>query len=88
MYSLTDLNILLHSIHIPSEDIVWSLQYALALQRELAGTTKVASLTDRSFTKGELHAPKRLKNNEDIVILPADKGGVTFLWTRQTLPPK
>ena len=34
------------------------------------------------MTKDELHALKRLKNDKDIVILPADKGRVTVVMDK------
>ena len=44
-----------------------------------ASTLQSASLTDCNLMKDELHALKRLKNDKDIVILPADKGRVTVV---------
>ena len=35
--------------------------------------------TDCNLTKDELHALRRLRNDKDIVILPADKGRVTVV---------
>ena len=42
----------------------------------------VASLHGSNLTKDEQHALKRLKNNKDIVILPADKGRVTVVMDK------
>ena len=36
-----------------------------------------------NLTKGEKQALKRLKNNENIVILPADKGRVTVVMDKK-----
>ena len=82
-----------HSVtpkHIPTDDIVSSVESVLARQRELpesakddissriASTLQSASLADCNLTKDKLHALKRLKN-KDIVIPPADKGRVTIV---------
>ena len=82
-----------HSVtpkRIPTEAIV---EAALSRQRELSESTKdnirsriastiqSASLHDSNLTKDEQHALKRLKNDEDIVILPADKKRVTVIKT-------
>ena len=48
----------------------------------IASTLQSASLTDCNLTKDELHALKRLKNDRDIVILPADKGRVTVVMDK------
>ena len=78
-----------HSVtpkHIPTNDIVSSVESVLARQRELpestkddirsriASTLQLASLADCNLTKDELHVLRRLRNDKDIVILPADKG--------------
>ena len=47
------------------------------VRSRIASTLQSASLTDCNLTKDELHALKRIKNDKDIVILPADKGHVT-----------
>ena len=87
-----------HSVtpkHVPNDDIVSSVESVLARQRELpestkddirsriASTLQPASLTDCNLTKDELHALKRLKNDKDIVILPADKGRVTVVMDKK-----
>ena len=86
-----------HSVtpkHVPTDDIVLSVESVLARQRELpksikddirsriASSLQSASLTDCNLTKDELHALKRLKNYKDIVILPADKGRVTVVMNK------
>ena len=75
--------------HVPTEAIVSSVEAVLSRQRELpesakdnirsrvASTIQSASLTDSNLTKDERQALKRLKTDENIVILPADKGRVT-----------
>ena len=83
-----------HSVtpkRIPTEAIV---EAALSRQRELSESTKdnirsriastiqSASLHDSNLTKDEQHALKRLKNDEDIVILPADKERVTVIMDK------
>ena len=83
-----------HSVtpkRIPTEAIV---EAALSRQRELfestkdnirsriASTLQSASLHDSNLTKDEQHALKRLKNDEDIVILPADRGRVTVVMDK------
>ena len=44
----------------------------------IASTVQSASIPDKNLTKDEQQALKRLKN-DNIVILPADKGRVTFV---------
>ena len=68
-----------------------SVEAVLSRHRELSEPTKdnirsriasiiqSASLTESNLTKDERQALKRLKNDEDIVILPADKGRVTVV---------
>ena len=89
-----------HSVtpkHIPTDDIVSSVESVLAFQRELpestkddtksriASTLQSASLTDCNLTKDELHTLKWLVNDNDIVIviLPADKGCVTVVMEKK-----
>ena len=87
-----------HSVtpkHRPTDDIVSSVESVLARQRELpeltkddirsriASTLQSASLTDCNLTKDELHALRRLRNDKDIVILPADKGRVTVVMDKK-----
>ena len=76
---------------IPTEAIV---EVALSGQRELSESTKdntrsgiaftikSASQHGSNLTKDEQHALKRLKNDKDIVILPADKGRVTVVMDK------
>ena len=86
-----------HSVtpkRIPTEAIVSSIEAALSRQRELPVSTKdnirsriaftiqSASLHDSSLTKDERHALKRLRNDKDIVILPAVKGRVTVVMDK------
>lgn len=86
-----------HSVtlkRIPTEAIVSSIEAALSRQRELPVSTKdnirsriaftiqSASPHDSSLTKDERHALKRLRNDKDIVILPADKGRVTVVMDK------
>ena len=81
-----------HSVtpkRIPTESIVSSVEAVLSRQRDLsesakdnirsriASTAQSASIPDNNLTKDEQQALKRLKNNDNIVILPADKGRVT-----------
>ena len=79
---------------IPTEAIVSSVEAVLSRQRELsesakdnirsriASTIQSASLPDSNLTKDELQALKRLKTDENIVILPADKGRVTVVMDK------
>ena len=86
-----------HSVtpkRLPTEAIVSSVEAALSRQRELpestkdnirsriASTIQSASLHDSNLTKDEQHALKRLRNDKDIVILPADKGRVTVVMDK------
>ena len=86
-----------HSVtpkRIPTEAIVSSVEAVLSRQRDLseptkdnirsriASTIQSASLHDSNLTKDEQQALKRLKNDKDIVILPADKGRVTVVMNK------
>ena len=88
---------LTHSVtpkRIPTEAIVSSVEAVLSRQRELsesakdnirsriASTIQSASLPDSNLTKDERQALKRLKTDENIVILPADKGRVTVVMDK------
>ena len=79
---------------IPTEAIVSSVEAVLSRQRDLyeptkdnirsriASTIQSASLHESNSTKDERQALKRLKNDKDIVILPADKGRVTVVMNK------
>ena len=86
-----------HSVtpkRIPTKAIVSSVEAALSRQRELSESTKgnirsrIASTIQSALqhgsnsTKDEQHALKRLRNDKDIVILPADKGRVTVVMDK------
>ena len=86
-----------HSVtpkRIPTETIVSSVEAVLSGQRELseptkdnirsriAATIQSASLTDNNLTKDERQALKRLRNDNDILIPPADKGRVTVVMDK------
>ena len=86
-----------HSVtpkRIPTETIVSSVEAVLSRQRGLpeptkdnirsriASTIQSASLTDNNLTKDERQALKRLRNDNDILILPADKGRVTVVMDK------
>ena len=87
---------------MPTDDIVSSAESVYTRQRHLRELTKdnirsriaitlqSASLIDCNLTKDELHALKRLKNDKDIVITPADKGSVTVVMDKKDslLPTK
>ena len=92
-----------HSVtpkHIPTDDIVSSVESVLARQRELpestkddirsriASTLQSASLSNCNLTKSKLHALRRLRNDKDIVILPADKGRVTVVMDKKDYTDK
>ena len=78
---------------MPTDDIVSSAESVYTRQRHLRQLTKdnirsrialqSASLTDCNLTKDELDALKRLKNDKDIVISPADKGRVTVVMDKK-----
>ena len=75
----------------PTESIVSSIEAVLSRQRDIsesakdnirsriASTVQSASIPDNNLTKDEQQALKRLKNDNNIVILPADKGRVTVV---------
>ena len=60
-------------LHEPTKDNIRS---------RIASTIQSASLTDNNLSKDERQALKRLKNDDDIVILPADKGRVTVVMDK------
>ena len=76
---------------LPTESIVSSVEAVLSRQRDLsesakdnirsriASTVQSASIPDKNLTKDEQQALKRLTNDDNIVILPADKGRVTVV---------
>ena len=79
---------------IPTESIVSSVEAVLSRQRDLpesakdnirsriASTVQSASIPDNNLTKDEQQALKRMKNDDTIVILPADKGRVTVVMDK------
>ena len=86
-----------HSVtpkRIPTETIVSSVEAVLSRQRDLSesakdnirsrivSTVQSASIPDNNLTKDEQQALKRLKNDNNIVILPADKGRVTVVMDK------
>ena len=86
-----------HSVtprRIPTETVVSSVEAALSCHRDLsepgkdnirsrvASTIQSASITDSNLTKDERQVLKQLKTDEDIVILPADKGRVTVVMDK------
>ena len=87
-----------HSVtpkRIPTESIVSSVEAVLSRQRRLisesakdnirsriASTVQSASIPDKNSRKDEQQALKRLKNDDNIVILPADKGRVTVVMDK------
>ena len=87
-------------IHIPTDDIVSSVESVLARQRELpestkhnirsriASTLQSASLTHCNLTKDKVHALRRLTNDKNIVILTADKGRVTVVMDKKDYTDK
>ena len=83
-----------HSVtpkRIPTETIVSGVEAVLSRQRDLsespkdnirsriASTVQSASIPDNNLTKDDQQALKQLKNDNNIVILPADKGHVTVV---------
>ena len=86
-----------HSVtpkRIATESIVSSIEAVLSRQRDIsesakdnirsriASTVQSASIPDNNLTKDEQQALKRLKNDNNIVILPADKGRVTVVMDK------
>jgi len=73
---------------------VSSVEAVLSRQRDLsesakdnirsrsASTVQSASIPDNNLTKDEQQALKRLKNGNNIVILPGDKGRVTVVMDK------
>ena len=52
------------------------------IRSRIASTVQSASIPDNNLTKDEQQALKRLKNDDNIVILPADKGRVTVVMDK------
>ena len=92
-----------HSVmpkHIPTDDIVSSVESVLARQRELpesskddirsmlASTLQSASITDCNLKKDELHSLRRLRNDKDKVKLPVDKERVTVAMDKKDYTDK
>ena len=86
-----------HSVtpkQIPAEAIVSSVEAVLSRQPEPSESSKVnirsrvtstlqsASLPSSNLTPGKQRALKRLKTDENIVLLPADKGRVTVFMDK------
>ena len=86
-----------HSVtpkQIPTEAIVSSVEAVLSRQHELSESTKdnirsrvtstlqSASLPNSNLTTDEQRALKRLKTDQNIVMLPADKGRVTVVMDK------
>ena len=79
---------------IATKTIVSSVEAVLSRQRHLSesakdnirsrivSTVQSASIPDNKLTKDEQQALKRLKNDHNIVILPADKGHVTVVMDK------
>ena len=79
---------------IPNETIISSVEAVLSRQRDLSepakdnirsrivSTIQSAPIPESNLTKDEQQALKRLKNDENIVILPADKGRVTVVMDK------
>ncbi|CAK9810876.1 hypothetical protein ANTPLA_LOCUS6713 [Anthophora plagiata] len=66
-----------NTIHnLPSED-------ANEIRRKTTNALKSAKLPKSNITRGEKKALYELKQNKDIVIIPADKGNTTVVMTRQ-----
>ena len=59
-----------------------------SIRSRIASTIQSASLHGSNLTKDEQHALKRLKNDKDIVFLPADKGRVTVIMDKNDYPDK
>ncbi|XP_020606621.1 uncharacterized protein LOC110045357 [Orbicella faveolata] len=55
------------------------------IRSRITSTVQSASIHDNNLTKDEQEALKRLKNDNNIVILPADKGRVTVVITTNKL---
>ena len=52
------------------------------IRSRVASTVQSASIRDTNLTTVEKQALKRLKHDENIVILPADKGHVTVVMDK------
>ena len=60
--------------HFSHDGIGWKTPVKLTVQS--------ASIPDNNLTKDEQQALKRLKNDDNIVVLPADKGRVTVVMDK------
>ena len=59
-----------------------NLPRIINIRSRIASTVQSASIPDNSVTKDEQQALKRLKNGNNIVILPADKGRVAVVMDK------
>ncbi|KAK5640242.1 hypothetical protein RI129_011053 [Pyrocoelia pectoralis] len=73
---------------IPVENIITNVEIALTtveqpiadeIRLDIANILKKARPPAQNVTKKELNALKELKNNNDVLILPADKGNATVI---------
>ena len=86
--------------HIPTDDIVSSVESVLARERELpeltkdnirsriASTLQSASFSNCNLTKDELQALRWLRNDKAVVILPADKGHLSVVMDKKDYADK
>ena len=56
--------------------------FVFHFKSRIPSTEQSASIPDNNLTKDEQQALKRLKNDDNIVILPADKGRVTVVMNK------
>ena len=61
---------------------------AASLRNEIAGALRSAKPPKPNVTSAEKEALKELKQNEDIMILPADKGMATVILDKDTYKQK
>ena len=69
-------------VAFPRCSSVFSQSNVLNFRSRIAFTIQPASLTDNNLAKDERQALKRLRNDDDIVILSADKGRGTVIMDK------
>ncbi|XP_013388913.1 uncharacterized protein LOC106157722 [Lingula anatina] len=65
-----------------------NIEQAAKLRHEVVGTLRSSNPPKPNLTKGERNAIKPLKNNKDIIIIPADKGKAVVTMDRNEYEEK
>ena len=88
-FVISDWSVSIRLLLVKTESIVSSVEavetYPNAkdnIRSRIDSTVQSASIPDNNLTKDEQQALKRLKNDDNIVILPADRGRVTVVMDK------